>query len=135
MINLLETGLSMRGTDCQKILLQRAAYTGRLRALMQKIDVLLVPSTPLASPTVAQMNVSGQDYEDIWFSLMRYTVPLNMAGVPAITLPGGFLEETDTPVGFQFVGADFREDLIVRAAYAYQQATDWHLQHPILVES
>lgn len=130
--NLIETGRALRGTDYQKILLQRAAYTGRMRALMRQVDALLVPTTPIASPTVAQMHVSGQEYVDIWFAMMRYTAPLDMAGVPTITLPGGFLADAGTPIGFQFVGADFREDLIVRAAHAYQQATDWHRRRPDL---
>ena len=132
MANLIETGRALRGTDYQKILLQRAAYTGRMRALMRQVDALLVPTTPIASPTVAQMHVSGQEYVDIWFAMMRYTAPLDMAGVPTITLPGGFLADAGTPIGFQFVGADFREDLIVRAAHAYQQATDWHRRRPDL---
>lgn len=130
--NLIETGRALRGTDYQKILLQRAAYTSRMRALMRQVDALLVPTTPIASPTVAQMHVSGQEYVDIWFAMMRYTAPLDMAGVPTITLPGGFLADAGTPIGFQFVGADFREDLIVRAAHAYQQATDWHRRRPDL---
>lgn len=130
--NLIETGRALRGTDYQKILLQRAAYTGRMRALMRQVDALLVSTTPIASPTVAQMHVSGQEYVDIWFAMMRYTAPLDMAGVPTITLPGGFLADAGTPIGFQFVGADFREDLIVRAAHAYQQATDWHRRRPDL---
>ena len=70
--NLIETGRALRGTDYQKILLQRAAYTGRMRALMRQVDALLVPTTPIASPTVAQMHVSGQEYVDIWFAMMRY---------------------------------------------------------------
>ena len=107
--NLIETGRALRGTDYQKILLQRAAYTSRMRALMRQVDALLVPTTPIASPTVAQMHVSGQEYVDIWFAMMRYTAPLDMAGVPTITLPGGFLADAGTPIGFQFVGADFRE--------------------------
>lgn len=129
--DLIDTGLALRATDYQKILLQRAAYTGKLRAVMQNIDVLLVPTTPIASPTLAQMGVTGQEYVDIWFAMMRYTAPFDMAGVPTITLPGGFTD-ANTPIGFQFVGADFREDLIIRAAHAYQQKTDWHKKRPDL---
>src|SRR5690606_11873993 len=131
--NLLEIGNALRATDYQKILLQRAAYTGKLRALMQGIDLLLIPTTPIASPTIAQMSVTGQEYVDRWFAMMRYTAPLDMAGAPTITLPGGFTESR-TPIGFQFVGADFREDLLVRAAHAFQGETDWHKQRPSLLD-
>ena len=129
--DLIDTGIALRATDYQKILLQRAAYTGKLRAMMQGIDVFLVPTTPIASPTLAQMGVTGQEYIDIWFAMMRYTAPFDMAGVPTITLPGGFTD-ANTPIGFQFVGADFREDLIIRAAHAFQQETDWHAKRPSL---
>ena len=131
LINLLETGRALRATDYQKILLQRAAYTGSFRGLMHGLDLLLIPTTPIASPTVARMSVTGQEYVDLWFAMMRYTAPLDMAGVPTITLPGGFTD-ADTPLGFQFVAGDFREDVAVRAAHAYQQVTDWHKRHPSL---
>ncbi|NYT66264.1 amidase [Alcaligenaceae bacterium] len=129
--NLLDTGLALSAMDYQKILLKRAAYTGKLRAVMQGVDLLLVPTTPIASPTIAQMSVTGQEYVDRWFAMMRYTAPLDMAGVPTITLPGGFTD-AGTPIGFQFVGADFREDLIIRAAHAFQGQTDWHKRRPNL---
>ena len=131
LIDLLDTGRALRATDYQKILLQRAAYTGSFRGLMHGLDLLLTPTTPIASPTMAQMSVTGQEYVDLWFAMMRYTAPLDMAGVPTITLPGGFTD-AGTPVGFQFVGGDFREDMIIRAAHAYQQATDWHKRRPTL---
>ncbi|MBP6019836.1 MAG: amidase [Burkholderiaceae bacterium] len=131
---LIDTGRALRATDYQKILLQRAAYTGKLRAMMQGLDLLLVPTTPIASPTIAQMSVTGQEYVDRWFAMMRYTAPFDMAGVPTITLPGGFTQAR-TPLGFQFVGADFREDLLVRAAHAFQGETNWHKQRPTLVGS
>lgn len=131
LIELLETGRSLSAIDYQKILLKRWDYTGRLRRLMQDIDLLLVPTTPIASPTLAQMDVTGQDYVDIWFTMMRYTAPFDMAGVPTVTLPGGFTE-AGTPIAFQFVGADYREDLLVRAAHAFQLETDWHKRRPTL---
>jgi amidase len=54
-----------------------------------------------------------------------------MSGNPTITLPAGFTQK-DTPIAFQFVGPHFREDLLVRAGWAFQQATDWHKRHPAL---
>lgn len=134
LIELLETGRSQSAIDYQKILLKRWDYTGRLRRLMQDIDLLLIPTTPIASPTLAQMNVTGQEYADIWFTMMRYTAAFDMAGVPTITVPGGFTE-VGTPIAFQFVGPEFREDLLVRAAHAFQQVTDWHKRHPSLPDA
>jgi aspartyl-tRNA(Asn)/glutamyl-tRNA(Gln) amidotransferase subunit A len=50
------------------------------------------------------------------------TVGANHAGIPAISIPAG-LDKQGLPIGVQFFGNDFREDLILRVAYAYEQAT------------
>jgi amidase len=62
---------------------------------------------------------------------LRFTCPFDMSSNPTITLPAGFTQK-NTPMSFQFVGAHFREDLLVRAGWAFQQATDWHKRHPAL---
>jgi len=58
--------------------------------------------------------------------LMQYsdqmTVAGNHAGIPAVSIPAG-LDPLGLPIGVQFFGMDFREDLILRAAFAYEQAT------------
>lgn len=84
----------------------------------------------MASPTTAIMATLGED-ADLISGLLRYTCPFNMTGSPTITLPAGFTE-SGTPLAFQFVAPHFREDLLVRAGWTYQQATDWHRQHPQL---
>jgi amidase len=62
-------------------------------------------------------------------ALVRYTMPFDMTGSPTITLPCDFTE-AGTPLAFQFVGRHLEEEMLVRAGYAYQTATDWHRQHP-----
>ena len=52
------------------------------------------------------------------------TIPVNIAGVPAISLPCGFVD--GLPVGLQLIGPSLGEESIIRAAYTYEQATDWH---------
>ena len=64
-------------------------------------------------------------------ALLRYTCPFDMTGSPTITLPGGFTAH-GTPIAFQFVARHFEEDMLVRAGWHYQQATDWHRRHPAL---
>ena len=54
-----------------------------------------------------------------------------MSGSPTITLPCGFTD-AGTPLAFQFVGRHMEEEMLVRAGYAYQTATDWHRKHPAL---
>ncbi|MDP3827877.1 MAG: amidase [Polaromonas sp.] len=127
---IIELGLSQSGTDYQKIVLRRQEFSGRLRALFQGIDLLLIPTTGVASPTVAQKSTLGAD-ADLISAVLRYTCPLDMSGSPTITLPAGFTE-AGTPIALQFVSRHFEEDLLVRAGWAFQQNTDWHRRHPAL---
>jgi aspartyl-tRNA(Asn)/glutamyl-tRNA(Gln) amidotransferase subunit A len=57
-----------------------------------------------------------------------YTVSANLAGLPAISIPSGFINEL--PVGMQLIGNHFQESLIINVAHQYQKATDWHKKIP-----
>jgi amidase len=127
---LLDLGLAQSGVDYQKIVLHRTAFRGRVAALFEGIDLLLIPTTAMASPTTAQMAGLAEDPELI-SGLLRFTCPFDMTGSPTITLPGGMTAQ-GMPVAFQFVARHFEEDLLVRAGWHYQQATDWHRRHPAL---
>ena len=129
---LLDLGRAQSGLDYQRIVLRRLAFTGRVRALLDTVDLVIAPATAMASPTNATMATLGEDPELI-SGLLRYTSPFDMSGNPTITLPSGFTDK-NTPIAFQFVAPHFREDLLVRAGWAYQQATDWHRKHPLQSE-
>ena len=53
-----------------------------------------------------------------------YTVAVNLAGLPGISLPAGFVD--GLPVGMQIIGNYFSEGLLLNIAHRFQQATDWH---------
>ena len=57
-----------------------------------------------------------------------YTLAVNLAGLPGMSLPAGFVG--GLPVGLQLVGRHFDESLVLNVAHRFQQATDWHLQSP-----
>jgi len=57
-----------------------------------------------------------------------FTVPINLAGVPAVSLPCGFSGRL--PIGLQLIGKHFQEDLLLRAAHAFEEATPFHLKRP-----
>jgi aspartyl-tRNA(Asn)/glutamyl-tRNA(Gln) amidotransferase subunit A len=89
-------------------------------------DVLVTPT----SPTVAfKIGEKADDPLQMYLSDVC-TLPINIAGVPAISIPAGFVD--GLPVGLQFIGKHFSEETLLRAAYAYEQATPWHKQKPTL---
>ena len=61
-----------------------------------------------------------------------FTVPLNLAGLPGISVPCGFLEEggKSLPVGLQLIGKPHDEATLIRVAHAYEQSTEWHKRRP-----
>ena len=70
--SLIDLGRGLSGLDYQKIVLRRAAFRGRVAALFQDIDLLLVPAQGIASPTTAQMARLGEDAEML-NALLRFT--------------------------------------------------------------
>ncbi len=127
---LIELAQGVKATDYQKILLRRRAFAGRVAALFQQIDLLIIPAQFIASPTVKQMATLGQDPSAL-LSLTRFTSPFDMSGSPTITLPSGFTS-AGTPMAFQLVSRHMEEELLVSAGRAFQRETDWHRKHPKL---
>jgi amidase len=125
---LIESANSVTAADYQKILLRRADFAGRLAALFQTVDLLIIPAQFIASPTVKQMATLGRDPNEL-LALTRFTSPFDMSGSPTITLPSGF-SSAGTPIAFQLVSRHMEEQLLVRAGRAYQRETNWHRKHP-----
>jgi aspartyl-tRNA(Asn)/glutamyl-tRNA(Gln) amidotransferase subunit A len=91
-----------------------------------KFDILLSPTAP---------SVAFKIGEKVGDPLSMYlsdiaTIPTNLAGIPAISIPCGFVN--DMPVGLQIMGKAFSEETLFRAAYTYEQNTDWHKRKPKL---
>ena len=60
-----------------------------------------------------------------------YTIAVNLAGVPALSLPCGF-DSDGLPIGMQIIGKRFDESTILSIAHAYEQQSDWHKKKPRL---
>jgi aspartyl-tRNA(Asn)/glutamyl-tRNA(Gln) amidotransferase subunit A len=90
----------------------------------ESVDVLLGPTTP--TPAFA---IGAKTADPITMYLNDiYTIGANLAGLPAISVPCGFVQ--DLPVGLQIVGPHFSEARVLNAAHAFQEATDWHTRAP-----
>jgi aspartyl-tRNA(Asn)/glutamyl-tRNA(Gln) amidotransferase subunit A len=92
----------------------------------EQVDIIACPTSPsVAFPMGQKVDDPLQMYlTDV------FTVSLNLAGMCGISIPCGFSD--GMPVGLQLMGPALGEGLILRAAYAYQQATDWHIRRPSL---
>ena len=89
------------------------------------VDLLVMPTHPMSAFTfgafdVDKLQMDLQDY---------FTCPMNLAGIPAISLPCGMTKDK-LPIGFQLVGPHLSEGLIFQTAHVYEQNTPWHTMHP-----
>lgn len=88
------------------------------------VDVI---AGPTATGTAFKLNEKINDPVSMYLSDI-YTVSVNLAGLPAISVPAGFVNQL--PVGMQLIGNYFEESRLLNIAHQYQQATDWHLKMP-----
>ena len=90
-------------------------------------DVIIAPTAPT---TAFKIGEKTQDPLQMYLSDI-YTISVNLAGLPALSLPCGFDSE-GLPIGLQIIGKQFDESTILAVAYAYEQSTDWHKRKPPL---
>jgi aspartyl-tRNA(Asn)/glutamyl-tRNA(Gln) amidotransferase subunit A len=93
----------------------------------EKVDVIVTPTTP--SPAFKTGEKTDDPLEMYLADI--FTISVNLAGVPGISIPCGFTSQ-NLPVGLQIIGKHFDEGSILKTAYAYEQATDWHKRKPKL---
>lgn len=92
----------------------------------EKFDALVTPT----SPTVAFKSGDRIDDPVAMYLSDVCTIPVNIAGLPAISVPGGISD--DLPVGLQFIGPQMGDGTVLKVAHAYEQATEWHRLKPMI---
>jgi len=90
----------------------------------EKFDALVTPTSPTIPFKIGE---KVDDPVQMYLSDVC-TLPINIAGLPAISIPAGFA--AGLPIGMQIIGPPFSEETLLRIAYAYEQATDWHKRKP-----
>ncbi len=121
----LEEGLALAGTEVARAQRLRRLLHRDLRLLFESVDLLVTPTCALEAPLR-----DGAEVE-VLPALTRFSRVFNLVGLPAVSVPCGFTA-AGLPLGLQLVGADLDEGRVLRAAYAYEQATDWHRRRPAL---
>jgi aspartyl-tRNA(Asn)/glutamyl-tRNA(Gln) amidotransferase subunit A len=99
-----------------------------INALTTKVDVLMLPTSGFQIGRILQ---ESPKLNIILANFSVYTPIFNFTGLPALQVPCGF-DSDGLPVGLQIAGKPFDEATICQVAYAYEQATTWHQQHPKL---
>lgn len=94
------------------------------KTVLADVDVILGPTSP---STAFKLNERTDDPVSMYLSDI-YTVSVNLAGLPAISIPAGFSNKL--PVGLQLIGNYFAESKLLNIAHQFQQATDWHTRKP-----
>ena len=126
----LESGIFISATDYVQAQRARTFFIRQSHDLLKKVDLLAGPAVPVTAFPIgtAQANVEGKQLNVVSL-LTQYTRPFNLNGFPAITVPCGFSDDA-LPIGLQLVGRPYGEETLLRAAYVYEQATDWHSRKP-----
>jgi aspartyl-tRNA(Asn)/glutamyl-tRNA(Gln) amidotransferase subunit A len=102
----------------------RTLIIREFKEAFEKYDALVTPT----SPTVPfKLGEKVDDPIQMYLSDVC-TLPINIAGLPAISIPAGFAD--GLPIGLQIIGKPFDEETILHIAYAYEQVTDWHKRKP-----
>ncbi|MGJ3253109.1 MAG: Asp-tRNA(Asn)/Glu-tRNA(Gln) amidotransferase subunit GatA [Elainellaceae cyanobacterium] len=93
----------------------------------ESVDVLVCPTAPTTA-----FKAGEKTHDPLSMYLLDLmTIPVNLAGLPALSLPCGF-DDQGLPIGLQLIGNVLQEELLLQVAYAYEQATPWHRQTPQL---
>jgi len=110
-----------------KALKVRAKIKEDFDAAFTTVDCIVTPTSPTPAFKI------GERLEDPLSMYLSdvFTISANLAGVPAISVPCGFTSE-NLPVGLQIIGKPFDEATLLRAAYTYEQNTEWHKRKPNL---
>ena len=127
-------GADISRHDYEKSLKDMEVARQDIASHFRTIDLLITPTIPVPAPSIAELKADPSALRPKEITLLRNTRPWNVWGVPTLSLPCGFTQ-SGLPIGLQIAGPPWREDLVLRLAHAYEQATSWHKREPSMVQS
>lgn len=110
----------------KKALKVRNLIKGDYQRIFKEFDAIISPTSPTTAFKI------GEKVDDVLSMYLSdvYTVPVSVAGLPAISIPCGMVH--GLPVGLQMIGNYYKEDTLFNLAYSYEQSTQWHKMNPNL---
>jgi aspartyl-tRNA(Asn)/glutamyl-tRNA(Gln) amidotransferase subunit A len=129
--------VGMTITASEYLTVQRARHRIReaLRTAYEKVDIIASPTTARVAPLIsAGVKGNGDDTRHASYNhsnLLRFP---SMLGLPGCSLPCGINSE-GLPIGMQLIGSWFADQIVLNAAFAYQNSTDWHTRRPPLTDA
>jgi aspartyl-tRNA(Asn)/glutamyl-tRNA(Gln) amidotransferase subunit A len=124
-------GEGISGAEVEQRRHEQEQIRREIRKVFEDFDVLVTPTTPVPAPVIDELKENPDLLRPREILLLRNTRPVNVWGLPAISVPCGFTA-AGLPVGLQIIGLPWREDRVLQLAFAYEQATDWHKRTPKL---
>src|SRR4030042_4317898 len=125
----LEAGFFISAVDYLQAERARSLFIQKSLELMKQVDLLAGPTVPVTAFKIGMNEMKvGEETIKVIPLLTQYTRVFNLNGFPAIRVPHGFSD--DLPVGLQPAGRPFEEETVLRAAHAYEHATECHLRRP-----
>jgi len=125
----IQAGANISASDALRASRDLQVSRHAIRKIFDAVDVLLTPTVPVPPPAIAELQKHPDDLRPREMIMLRNTRPFNVWGIPAISVPCGFTKD-GLPIGLQLAAAPWREDVVLQAANAYEQATEWHARTP-----
>ncbi|MGU3493890.1 amidase [Xanthobacteraceae bacterium A53D] len=128
----IENGLAYPAVTYEQALRWRGPALAEYLAAVNGVDAVLAPVCPTPAPTLADTDVGGApDAEAAIQVITRFTRPVNYLGLPSLVVPAG-RTSSGLPIGLQFIGRPFAEDVLLTIGADFQRHTDFHLAMPEL---
>jgi aspartyl-tRNA(Asn)/glutamyl-tRNA(Gln) amidotransferase subunit A len=125
----IKSGENVAAADALRASRDLQASRHAIRKVFDQVDILLTPTVPIPPPSIKELGEHPDRLRPTELNMLRNTRPFNVWGIPAISVPCGFTKE-GLPIGVQLAAAPWQEHVVLQAAQAYEQATDWHMKMP-----
>ena len=125
----IRTGEAIRAQEVEKSRRELKTARQEIASVFQNVDFLATPTTPIPAPAIAELTQNPELLRPRELLLLRNTRPVNVWGLPAISVPCGFTA-AGLPIGLQIIGAHWAEAQVLQLAAAYERETGWHTRQP-----